>query len=199
MKTLIVNLVLLIKSYSDVQVFRRTSRRSSTGSTWLSLWFSKPSRVLSTTRSPTSRWRSPSMAGQALARTLWPGSLQITCIVTGWRASVSDCSSPRFTSRTPDWWTRTRWDIRSPPGTECDVLCQTFAGSVLRNLICCVRCLVCVLQFSVWMIIVWTDALDQTSVLQALIFLAFSNPAFVQPDQRCQRSHVYTRFYTITA
>lgn len=92
------------------QVLPETFRPNSTDSTWPSRWFWKLSKASLRTQSPTSRWRSPSMAGLALARTLWPGSLRTTCIATGWKASVSDCSLPLFISHMPDWSTRTRWE-----------------------------------------------------------------------------------------
>lgn len=116
------------------QVWHGTSRQSSTGSTWLSLWSWKPSRVLSTTQSPTSHWPCPSTAGLARARTSWPEWLQTTCIATGWRASVSGSSLPRFTSRTPDWWMPIRWDVRRRVCTVAVGLCHSRVGSVVGSL-----------------------------------------------------------------
>lgn len=114
-----------------LQVWRGTFRPSSMGSTWLSLWSWKPFRVLSTTQSPTSHSPSPSTDGLARARTSWPGSSLITYIATGWRASVSACSSPPSTSHMPDWWTRTRYDTQNLVGTESAVLCQEHVRRVL--------------------------------------------------------------------
>lgn len=117
------------------QVWRGTSRQSSTGSTWLSLWSWKPSRVLSTTPSPTSHWPCPSTAGLAQARTSWPEWSQTTCIAMGWRASVSGSSLPRSTSHTPGWWMPIRWDVRRRVCTEAVVhLCHSPAGSVFGSL-----------------------------------------------------------------
>lgn len=132
----IIRMCLISKSFLFTgQVWRGTSRQSSTGSTWLSLWSWKPSRVLSTTQSPTSHWPCLSTAGLARARTSWPEWSQTTCIATGWRASVSDSSLPRSTSLTPGWWMPIRWDGRRRVGTGPAVHpCHSRVGSVFGSL-----------------------------------------------------------------
>lgn len=127
---------------STWQVWRGTSTRSSTGSTWLSLWSWKPSRVSSTTQSPTSHWPCPSTAGLERARTSWPEWSQTTCIATGWRASVSGSSSPPSTSRTPGWWMPIRWDVQRCVCT-CGAGDHSRAGSIFGTART-VWCLICV-------------------------------------------------------
>lgn len=157
----------------SVQVWRGTSRQSSMGSTWLSLWSWKPSRVLSTTRSPTSHWPCPSTAGPGRARISWPEWLRTTCIVTAWRASASGSSSPRSTSHTPGWWTPIRWDVQRCVCTGVGDLSQSHFGSIFRTLQTQVFC-PCLCVFNRWMITIT----DGTSASAQTCWSGFLEPGF---------------------